>query len=140
MNTITFPNAKILENQTLKQDICIINDYRSISIRFKGNSYTTIQEFSGDCSCLLLSNVFDITTNFQEKLEIFMNENGYSKVLGTIVIHNNGVVDTPALLIKVKSLGYTCIETGKSPRHPENDCMSYLIYKVIEPKTTGYPN
>lgn len=140
MNTITLPNAKTLERQTLKQDIHIFNHVGYNSIRFKSsNSYTTIHENPGDCSCLLLCHVFDITKHVQNQIEIFMNENGYSKIIGTIIINKNEIEDNTTLLKKVKSLGYTCIETGKSPRHPEDDGMSYLIYKVIEPETTGYP-
>lgn len=140
MNTITLPNAKTLERQTLKQDIHIFNHVGYNSIRFKNsNSYTTIHENPGDCGCLLLCNVFDINKLIQNQIETFMNENGYSKIIGTIIIHKNEIEDNTALLKRVKSLGYTCIKTGKSPRHPEDDGMSYLIYKVIEPETTGYP-
>ena len=140
MNIITLPNAKTLERQTLKQDIHIFNHVGYKSIRFKNsNSYTTIHENPGDCGCLLLCHVFDINKQIQNMIEIFMNENGYSKIIGTIIIHKNEIEDNTALLKRVKSLGYTCIKTGKSPRHPEEDGMSYLIYKVIEPETTGYP-
>lgn len=142
MNTILFPFSKKLENQTLQQNIQITKnkDYFLNTIHFKNcKSFTTIQEYPGDCGCLLLRFVYDINKEVQDYIELFMNENGYSKIIGTIIIPNTETTDSINLLKTVKTLGYTCIETGKSARHPEYDCMSYLIYKVIKPETTGYP-
>lgn len=139
MNTYTniFPNSKPLEDQKLKETIEIQKNNCYDRIRFKdSNSYTTFYENPADCGCLLVCNIFDITKKVQDYIELFMNENGYSKIIGTIVIYNA----QNYLLNTIKQLGYTCIETGYSARHIKQKCMTYLVYKVITPTTTGYVN
>ena len=139
MNTHTniFPTSKVLENQTLKEIIQIQKDNYYNIIRFKNsNSYTTFYENPADCGCLLVCNMFDITKEVQDYIELFMNENGYSKIIGTIAIYNT----KNYLLNTIKQLGYTCIETGESARHPKTECITYLVYKIITPTTTDYVN
>ena len=120
-----------LEKQEFKNQI-IIREPTNVKQFSFSDHYAEIQENVFDCGCLILGFTDDIDFDFQEKLESFMHQNGYSKVLFTV-----------ALLYKKKlkqwtDLGYIAIDTGRSSRHPEHTIHTYLLYKVIEPKFTGY--
>lgn len=120
-----------LEQQDLKNKILIRESIKAKTFAFY-DSYIEIQENIFDCGCLILGFVDDINSDFQEKLESFMHQNGYSKVLFTVslLINEN--------LHKWTDLGYIAINTGRSSRHPEHTIFTYLLYKVIEPKFKGY--
>ncbi len=120
-----------LEKQNLKNQI-LIREPADVEQFTFSNHYVDIQENIFDCGCLILGYVDDIDSDFQEKLESFMHQNGYSKILFTV-----------SLLIKQNikqwtDLGYIAIDTGRSARHPEHTVHTYLLYKIIDPECKGY--
>ncbi len=120
-----------LEQQDLKNKILIRESIKAKTFAFY-DSYIEIQENIFDCGCLILGFVNGINSDFQEKLESFMHQNGYSKVLFTVVISYK------EQLKEWTDLGYIAIYTGRSSRHPEHTLLTYLLYKVIDPKFKGY--
>lgn len=120
-----------LEKQEFKNQIIIREpaDIKQFSYR---DHYVEIQENIFDCGCLILGFVDDINSDFQEKLESFMHQNGYSKVLFTVAVKDKERIK------QWTALGYIAIDTGRSPRHPELTRHTYLLYKVIDPKFKGY--
>lgn len=120
-----------LEKQEQKKEIVLSTPNKLKSFYFY-NHYVEIQENCFDCSCLILGYVDDINSDFQEKLESFMHQNGYSKILFTVVIKYEKELE------QLTNLGYIAINTGRSSRHPESTIFTYLLYKVIEPKFKGY--
>ena len=129
--TTLFTYSLPLEKQELKEKINPHEYYKIKSFSFNDH-YLDIQENIFDCGCLILGYVDDIDSDFQEKLESFMHQNGYSKVLFTV-----------SLLIKQNikqwtDLGYIAIDTGRSSRHPEHELHTYMLYKVINPEFKGY--
>ena len=120
-----------LEKQKLKNHITIGNPYITKTFWFNDH-YVEIQENIFDCGCLILGYVDDVYSEFQEKLETFMHQNGYNKVLFTV-----SLLDTKKLL-QWTNLGYIAIDTGRSSRHPEHTMHTYLLYKVIDPEFKGY--
>jgi len=94
--------------------------------------YIEIQENIFDCGCLILGFVDDMDYKFQEKLESFMHQNGYSKVLFTIAVNERRNISIWT------DLGYIAIDTGRSSRHPEHTIHTFLLYKVINPEFKGY--
>lgn len=126
-----FIYSKYLEEQTLKDNIYIENPEEYNIFTFK-NSYVEIIENPYDCGCLIIGNTEMITEEFQNLLEIFMSENGYNKVIGTITNY------IPNLLNTYKNLGYKYLFTGKSSRNYNYNTKTYLIYKTIVPKHKGY--
>ena len=120
-----------LEQQELKNQIQTC-DTTKVKRFYFSNYYVEIHENIFDCGCLFLGFVDDMDSGFQENLESFMHQNGYSKVLFTV-----------SLLIKQNiqrwtDLGYIAIDTGRSSRHPERTVFTYLLYKVIDPEFKGY--
>ena len=129
--TTLFTYSLPLEKQNLSKQIIIREPAKVKQFAFTDH-YVEIQENIFDCGCLILGFVDDMDSNFQEKLEKFMHQNGYSKVLFTV-----------ALLYAKKlkqwtDLGYIAIDTGRSSRHPELTIHTYLLYKVIDPEFKGY--
>ena len=120
-----------LEKQELKNQIRIRETINIKQFSFY-NHYVEIQENVFDCGCLILGFVDDINSEFQEKLESFMHQNGYSKVLFTVSINDRRNISIWT------DLGYIAIDTGRSSRHPEHTMHTYLLYKVIDPKFKGY--
>ena len=120
-----------LEQQDLKNQISIRESIKAKTFAFY-DSYIEIQENIFDCGCLILGYVDDINSDFQEKLESFMHQNGYSKVLFTIAVNEKRNISIWT------DLGYIAIDTGRSSRHPEHTMHTYLLYKVIDPKFKGY--
>ncbi len=120
-----------LEKQKLENQINPDERYK-IKLFCFHNYYVEIQENPYDCGCLILGFVEDIDKNFQIKLEEFMHQNGYSKILFTVA------VNAAQELKRWTNLGYIAIDTGRSPRHPEKILYTYLLYKVIDPKFKGY--
>ena len=120
-----------LEKQKLKNQIIIREPAKVKQFSFYDH-YIEIQENIYDCGCLILGFVDDIDSDFQEKLESFMHQNGYSKVLFTVAKHVQESIK------QWTDLGYIAIDTGRSPRHPERTVFTYLLYKVIDPKFKGY--
>ena len=120
-----------LEQQDLKNKILIREPIKAKTFAFY-DSYIEIQENIFDCGCLILGFVDDMNSNFQEKLESFMHQNGYSKVLFTLSVSDKD------RLKQWTDLGYIAIYTGRSSRHPEDTLLTYLLYKVIDPKFKGY--
>ncbi len=120
-----------LEQQDLKNKILIRESIKAQTFAFY-DSYIEIQENIFDCGCLILGYVDDINSKFQEKLESFMHQNGYSKVLFTIAVNEKRNISIWT------DLGYIAIDTGRSSRHPEHTIFTYLLYKVIDPKFKGY--
>ena len=120
-----------LEKQNLKDEIEIGSIYKVKNFLFKTH-YVEIHENIFDCGCLILGYVDSISNEFQNDLEEFMHQNGYSKVLFTISLPE---FKTP---VKYTDLGYTCINTGRSTRHPEKVMNTFLCYKVIDPEFKGY--
>ena len=120
-----------LEKQELKNQI-IIREPANVKQFSFYDHYVEIQENIFDCGCLILGFVDDINSEFQEKLESFMHQNGYSKVLFTVSINDRRNISIWT------DLGYIAIDTGRSPRHPEHTMHTYLLYKVIDPKFKGY--
>jgi hypothetical protein len=120
-----------LEKQNLKDEIEIGNTCKVKNFWFK-NYYVEIHENVFDCSCLLLGYVEIINEEFQDQLEAFMHQNGYSKILFTIALSELKTTT------KYTDLGYTCINTGRSARHPEIVLNTFLCYKIIDPKVKGY--
>jgi len=120
-----------LEKQNLKDEIEIGSIYKVKNFWFNDH-YIEIHENIFDCGCLILGYVDSINKEFQDQLEAFMHQNGYSKVLFTISL--------PELktTTKYKNLGYTCINTGRSARHTEKVMNTFLCYKVIDPEFKGY--
>lgn len=120
-----------LEKQNLKHQIAISESNEIKQFTFHDH-YVEIQENIFDCGCLILGYVDSINKEFQDQLEAFMHQNGYSKVLFTISL--------PELktTTKYKNLGYTCIGTGRSARHSEKVYNTFLCYKVIDPEFKGY--
>jgi len=120
-----------LEQQDLKNKILIRESIKAKTFAFYDH-YVEIQENIFDCGCLILGFVDDMNSNFQENLETFMHQNGYSKVLFTVS------VSYKEKLKQWTDLGYIAIDTGRSSRKPEHTIFTYLLYKVIEPKFKGY--
>lgn len=120
-----------LEKQEFKNQI-IIREPANVKQFSFYDHYVEIQENIFDCGCLILGFVDDINSEFQEKLESFMHQNGYSKVLFTVSIN-----DRRNISIWI-DLGYIAIDTGRSSRHPEKTMYTYLLYKVIDPEFKGY--
>jgi len=120
-----------LEKQKLKNQIIIREPANAKQFTFHDH-YVEIQENIFDCGCLILGYVDYIDSDFQEKLESFMHQNGYSKVLFTVSLWNNDE------LSRWTKLGYIAIDTGRSSRHPEHTIHTFLLYKVIEPEFKGY--
>lgn len=137
MYTKLLENSLSLEKQTLRSSITISNPVICNSFDFRWK-YVQIIENPYDCGCLIIGYTYDITKEFQDLLEQFMNENGYSKIVGTIAI-NLEYSDVEKRKEEYTQLGYTLIPTGKSPRHPDDDIETYLIYKIINPTFRGYP-
>lgn len=136
MYTKLLPNSFSLEKQTLKSLIHIDNNLSHNILTFN-NQYVNVIENPYDCGCLIIGYTNDITKKFQDLLEQFMNENGYSKIIGTIAIDLE-YSNVKERKTKYTQLGYTLIPTGKSPRHPNEDVETYLIYKIINPTFKGY--
>lgn len=126
-----------LEEQTLQSSISCGKPRKCNTITFE-REYVEIMENPYDCGCLIIGYAYDITKKFQDLLEQFMNENGYSKVIGTIAI-NVEYSDVEKRKEEYTQLGYTLIPTGQSSRHPDDDIETYLIYKIINPTFKGYP-
>ena len=120
-----------LEKQEFKNQI-IIREPADVKQFSFYDHYVEIQENIFDCGCLLLGYVDDINSDFQEKLESFMHQNGYSKILFTVVIKYEKELE------QLTNLGYIAINTGRSSRHPESTLLTYLLYKVIDPEFKGY--
>ena len=120
-----------LEKQNLKDEIEIGSIYKVNNFLFTTH-YVEIHENIFDCGCLILGYVDSISNEFQNDLEEFMHQNGYSKVLFTISLPE---FKTP---VKYTDLGYTCIGTGRSARHTEKVMNTFLCYKVIDPEFKGY--
>ncbi len=120
-----------LEQQELKNQIQTC-DTTKVKRFYFSNYYVEIHENIFDCGCLFLGFVDDMDSKFQEKLESFMHQNGYSKVLFTLSVSDKD------RLKQWTDLGYIAIDTGRSPRHPEHTMHTYLLYKVIDPKFKGY--
>jgi len=120
-----------LEKQNLKDEIAIGSTCKVKNFWFKTH-YIEIYENIFDCGCLILGYVDSINKEFQDQLEAFMHQNGYSKVLFTVSLWNNNE------LSRWTKLGYIAIDTGRSSRHPEHTVHTYLLYKVIDPKFKGY--
>ena len=129
--TPLFTYSLPLEKQNLKHQIAISESNEIKQFTFH-DSYVEIQENIFDCGCLILGFVDGINSDFQEKLESFMHQNGYSKVLFTVVISYKEQLE------EWTDLGYIAIYTGRSSRHPEHILLTYLLYKVIDPKFKGY--
>lgn len=129
--TTLFTYSLPLEKQELKEKINPHEYYKIKSFSFNDH-YVEIHENIFDCGCLILGFVDDINSEFQEKLESFMHQNGYSKVLFTVSINDRRNISIWT------DLGYIAIDTGRSPRHPEHTMHTYLLYKVIDPKFKGY--
>ncbi len=120
-----------LEKQDLKHLIEPCKNYETKTFNFSGY-YVEITENNFDCGCLILGYVDNIDSDFQKKLESFMHQNGYSKVLFTVSVNNKN------RLKQWTDLGYIAIDTGRSSRHPEHTIFTYLLYKVIDPEFKGY--
>lgn len=120
-----------LEKQDLRHQINPCADYKTKTFYFS-DYYAEIMENNFDCGCLILGYVDGIDSDFQEKLESFMHQNGFSKVLFTISTSDIESIN------QWTDLGYIAIDTGRSSRHPERTLFTYLLYKVIEPKVKGY--
>ena len=120
-----------LEKQDLRHQINPCADYKTKTFYFSGY-YVEITENNFDCGCLILGYVDGIDSDFQENLETFMHQNGYSKVLFTVAKHVQESIK------QWTKLGYIAIDTGRSPRHPERTVHTYLLYKVIDPEFKGY--
>ena len=129
--TPLFTYSLPLEKQNLKHQIAISESNEKKQFTFHDH-YVEIQENIFDCGCLILGFVDDMDSDFQEKLEKFMHQNGYSKVLFTVAL-----LDT-VKLTQWTNLGYIAIDTGRSSRHPEHTIHTYLLYKIIEPEFKGY--
>jgi len=129
--TTLFTYSLPLEKQNLSKQIIIREPAKVKQFAFTDH-YVEIQENIFDCGCLILGYVDDVYSEFQEKLETFMHQNGYSKVLFTV-----SLLDTEKLL-QWTNLGYIAIDTGRSSRHPELTMHTYLLYKVIDPEFKGY--
>jgi hypothetical protein len=129
--TPLFTYSLPLEKQNLKHQIAISESNEIKQFTFHDH-YVEIQENIFDCGCLILGYVDDIDSDFQEKLESFMHQNGYSKVLFTISLPEFKTTT------KYTNLGYTCIGTGQSARHTEKVMNTFLCYKVIDPEFKGY--
>ncbi len=125
--TYSFP----LETQKLKNQIQIC-DTTNVKKFYFYNHYVEIQENIFDCGCLILGFVDDMDSDFQEKLEKFMHQNGYSKVLFTVSLLDRHKIT------QWTDLGYIAIDTGRSSRHPEHTIHTYLLYKIIDPEFKGY--
>lgn len=125
------------EKQTLRSLIHIDDNLICNILRFS-RQYVNVIENPYDCGCLIIGYTSDITKEFQDLLEQFMNENGYSKIIGTITIDLE-YTNVEERKKEYTQLGYTLIPTGKSPRHPDDDIETYLIYKIINPTFRGYP-
>ncbi len=119
------------EKQNLKNQILIREPANVKQFAFYDN-YVDIQENIHDCGCLILGYVEDMNSEFQEKLESFMHQNGYSKILFTVSLLIKQHIE------KWTDLGYIAIDTGRSSRHPEQILHTYLLYKIIDPKFKGY--
>lgn len=120
-----------LEKQEFKNQI-IIREPANVKQFSFYDHYVEIQENIFDCGCLILGFVDNINSEFQEKLESFMHQNGYSKVLFTVSINDRRNISIWT------DLGYIAIDTGRSSRHPEHTIHTFLLYKVIEPEFKGY--
>jgi len=120
-----------LEKQKLKNQI-IIREPANVKQFSFYNHYVEIQENIFDCGCLILGYVDSINKEFQDQLEAFMHQNGYSKVLFTVSINDRRNISIWT------DLGYIAIDTGRSSRHPEHTIHTFLLYKVIEPEFKGY--
>lgn len=120
-----------LEKQNLKDEI-EIGSTRKVKNFWFNDHYTEIHENIFDCGCLILGYVETINEEFQDQLEAFMHQNGYSKILFTIALSELKTTT------KYTDLGYTCINTGRSARHPEKVYNTFLCYKVIDPEFKGY--
>ena len=129
--TTLFTYSLPLEKQELKEKINP-HEYHKIKSFSFNDYYVEIHENIFDCGCLILGFVDDINSEFQEKLESFMHQNGYSKVLFTVSINDRRNISIWT------DLGYIAIDTGRSPRHPEHTMHTYLLYKVIDPEFKGY--
>ena len=129
--TQLFTYSLPLEKQNLKHQIAISESNEIKQFTFHDH-YVEIQENPYDCGCLILGFVDDIDSDFQEKLESFMHQNGYSKVLFTVSLLDKHQIT------KWTDLGYIAIDTGRSSRHPERTVFTYLLYKVIDPEFKGY--
>jgi hypothetical protein len=120
-----------LEKQKLKNQI-IIREPANVKQFSFYDHYAEIQENIFDCGCLILGYVDSINKEFQDQLEAFMHQNGYSKVLFTVSINDRRNISIWT------DLGYIAIDTGRSSRHPEHTIHTFLLYKVIEPEFKGY--
>lgn len=129
--TPLFTYSLPLKKQNLKHQIAISESNEIKQFTFHDH-YVEIHENIFDCGCLILGYVDDIDSDFQEKLESFMHQNGYSKVLFTVAKHVQESIK------QWTDLGYIAIDTGRSPRHPERTVFTYLLYKVIDPEFKGY--
>ena len=129
--TTLFTYSLPLEKQNLLKQIIIREPAKVKQFAFTDH-YVEIQENIFDCGCLILGFIDDIDFVFQKKLESFMHQNGYSKVLFTVA------VNVQESIKQWTDLGYKPINTGRSSRHPEHTVFTYLLYKVIEPEFKGY--
>ncbi len=120
-----------LEKQNLNNQITIYEPAYVRQFSFS-DYYVEILENVYDCGCLILGFVDGMDFDFQEKLESFMHQNGYSKVLFTVAVKDKERIK------QWTALGYIAIDTGRSPRHPEHTIHTYLLYKVIDPEFKGY--
>lgn len=120
-----------LEKQNLSKQILVREPIKAKTFAFYDH-YIDIQENVFDCGCLILGYVEDMDSQFQEKLEEFMHQNGYNKILFTIALLNT------ENLSKWTNLGYIAIDTGRSSRHPEHTVHTFLLYKIINPEFKGY--
>lgn len=137
MATNLFEHSFSLEQQTLQSSISCGEPRKYNTITFK-KEYVEIMENPYDCGCLIIGYTDELTEDFQNLLEQFMDENGYSKVIGTMAI-NSYLSNIEAKKERYKKLGYKLIPIGESPRYPDEDIETYLIYKVITPSFRGYP-
>jgi hypothetical protein len=129
--TPLFTYSLPLEKQNLKHQIAISESNEIKQFTFHDH-YVEIQENIFDCGCLILGYVDSINKEFQDQLEAFMHQNGYSKVLFTVAIKDRRNISI------CTDLGYIAIDTGRSSRHPEHTIHTFLLYKVIEPEFKGY--
>ena len=129
--TPLFTYSLPLKKQNLKHQIAISESNEIKQFTFHDH-YVEIQENIFDCGCLILGYVDGMDFDFQEKLESFMHQNGYSKVLFTVAVNDKERIK------QWTALGYIAIDTGRSPRHPEYTIHTYLLYKVIDPEFKGY--
>ena len=101
-----------------------------------------ITEVPGDCGCLLIRNLYYLTTETLRDIENFASLNGYSKIICSLSEEYSSYKKTKKIL---EQENFIIIETGISNRsknynydEPIYDLKTWFCIKVINPIQKGY--